>query len=126
MTLTITVELDNDQLTALAARAGVSFMKGADMERELQDIIARELSPGVDLGWAYRITYYREDKDEPHGYKLFAHPFISPQWPHVEGRPRLYWDGRAIRTRGGAFYVDATRGIIDLRPKREKRRARAS
>lgn len=117
MTLDVKVSLDDAQLTALAKLAGASFMSAPDMERVLKDIIRRELAPGIDLGWGFGITYYREDPQGPNGFTLFNHVFQGRRWPHVWGRPRFYWDGKSIRTRGGAFTVDARRGILDLRPK---------
>lgn len=116
MKLKFDVELSHDELTALAQSAGVSFLSGHAIVDELRSIIHRELSPGVDLGILYRVTYYREDKDQPYGFKLFTHVMQGPYWPHVRGRPRFYWDGRQLRTRGGAFTVDASRGILDQRP----------
>ena len=116
MKLDVNVELDDAQLTALAKLAGASFMSAPDMVRVLKDIIRRELAPGIDLGWGYGITYYREDTRGPNGFSLYNHTFQGRRWPHVWGRPRFYWDGKSIRTRGGAFTVDARRGVIDLRP----------
>ncbi len=116
MTLKLKLELSDDELTALAQSAGVSFLSGADIKEQLTDIIRRELRPGVDLGFLYRVTYYREDESEPYGFKLFTHVMQGQFWPHVLGRPRFYWDGRQLRTRGGAFTVNATRGILDQRP----------
>jgi hypothetical protein len=117
MTLDVKVQLSDAELTALAQLAGASFMSAPDMERVLRDIIKRELAPGIDLGWGFGITYYREDPRGPQGFTLFNHVFQGRRWPHVWGRPRFYYDGKSIRTRGGAFTVDARRGVIDTRPK---------
>lgn len=116
MKIKFEVELSHDELTALAKDAGVSFLTGHAIVKQLQDVIHRELRPGVDLGWMYGVTYYREDPDQPYGFKLYRHVMQGQFWPHVPGRPRIYWDGRQIRTRGGAFTVDASRGILDHRP----------
>ena len=128
MTVRLQVELNDTQLTALAKLAGKSFLSGSEIASELCGIVKRELDPGTDLGWAYRMTYYREDADhgDRHGFKLFTHVFMGPYWPHVVGRPRMYWDGRSLRTRGGAFTVNASRGIIPTTPPGGSTHARAS
>ncbi len=118
MSVELTVELDQDELTALAKLAGVSFLSGDDIIAQLQGIVKRELGPGVDLGTLFRLTYYREEPQEEYGLKLYTHVFQGPYWPHVVGRPRMYWDGRQIRTRGGSFTVDGARGILDKPPGR--------
>lgn len=129
MKVALTLDLSHEELTRLAQLAGRSFLSSDDIERELAEVVARELRPGVDIGYLYRVTYYREDESEPHGFKLYTHTFLGQRWPHVQGRPRLTWDGKSIRTGPGAFTVDAARGFVDHeRPKkaREKTGARAS
>lgn len=114
MHVTLRLELTSDDLTALAELAGVSFLSGDDIASELKGIIKRGLEPGIDLGTLYRITYYRENAEEECGYRLYTHVMQGPHWPPRpdKPRPRMYWDGRQLRSRGGAFTVDARRGIL--------------
>ncbi len=116
MKVTVEMDLTRSQLNALQRLAGREFMTGDDMRRELSDIVKRELDPGIDLGYGFRLSYYREAPNVPGGFELFTHIFQGNLWPHVKGRPRFYWDGKSIRTRGGAFVVNARAGIIDKRP----------
>lgn len=130
MKVALELDLSHAELTQLARIAGKSFLSSDDIERELRATIARELRPGVDVGYLYRVTYYREDEHEPHGFKLYTHTFMGQKWPHVPGRARLFWDGKSIRTTPGAFTVDAQRGFVDdvrpIKARGEKTSARAS
>ena len=126
MKITLDLDLSHAQLNALAALADRQFMTGDDMRRELADIVKRELDPGIDLGWGYRVSYYREDRDQPGGFKLYSHVFMGQLWPHVKGRPRFYWDGKSIRTRGGRFIVNSRVGIVDRPKPQGKPHVRAS
>lgn len=114
MKIGVKVELTSADLKALAQIAGVSFLSGDAIAEQLTAIIQRELRPGVDLGILYGLIYYREDPNEESGYSPYMHVMQGEGWPHKYGRPRVYWDGKQMRTRGGAFTVDASRGIVDL------------
>jgi len=113
MIVTIELDLTDEELDALALGAGKSFLSAPEMGQAVGDIVRRELTGGVDIGYLFRVTYYREEKSEPHGFKMYQHNFMGPGWPHVPGRPRLRWDGKGLRSHGGAFTVDAVRGIVD-------------
>lgn len=127
MKLRLNVELTSDELTALAKLAGVSFLSGDDIAEKLNDIIKRSLEPGIELGTLYRVTYYREHEEEEDGYRLYSHVMQGPYWPPRPDMPRptMYWDGQSLRTRGGSFMVDGSRGILDL-PQTELSNARAN
>ncbi len=126
MKILVEMDLTHAELNELAALAGRQFMTGEDMKREMRDIVKRELTAGIDMGYGYRLSYYREDPSQPGGYKLYTHVFQGQLWPHVKGRPRFYYDGKNIRTRGGAFIVNNRTGIIDQRPPARGTNVRAS
>ena len=120
MIVTVELDLSDGELDALALTSGKAFLSAEEIGESVGDIVRRELTAGVDVGYIYRVTYYREDDGEPHGFKMYQHNFMGPLWPHVPGRPRLRWDGLQLRSHGGAFTVDGVRGIVDRKSGRKK------